>query len=257
MDPGRTRLDRYERERTFHDERFEDDRRAANRFYVIDRSAAERFFDEVRKSPPDASVLDLGCGADAPVAMRLGGEGKRVTAVDLSAVAIEQARERAHLRGLDARIDLRVMNAEALEFPDGSFDLVCGSGVLHHLDLRRGLGEVARVLNPQGRALFLEPMGHNPAINLYRRLTPSQRTVDEHPLHLDDLELAGRYFERVGADFFVLLSLLALPIPAALRPGRLVEWLDAADRRVLRRVRTLRRFAWLVLLDLRAPRSAN
>lgn len=247
--------DRYERERAFHDARFEHDDRGANRFYVIDRSAGERFFEEVFKAPPEAMVLDFGCGADAAVAMRLAEAGRRVSAFDLSPVAIEQARRRARERGLDAHIEFHVMNAEALEFPDRSFDLVCGTGVLHHLDMRSAFGEVARILKPHGRALFVEPMGHNPVVNLYRRLTPSQRTEDEHPLRMDDLELAREYFEHADADFFALSSLLALPIPHARRSRRLVEWLDTVDRRLLDRKRALRRFAWFVLVDLRGPRS--
>jgi SAM-dependent methyltransferase len=251
MAAGRAASDRYERERAFHDERFQDDHRSANRFYVIDRSASERFAREIDKAAPDAMVLDFGCGAEAAVAMRLAEAGRNVTAFDLSPVAIEQARARARERGLDARVDFHVMNAEALEFADDSFDLVCGAGVLHHLDLRAGFGEIARVLKPQGRALFVEPMGHNPVVNLYRRLTPSQRTADEHPLRVGDLELARAYFEQVDCDFFALLSLLALPFPPVRRTPRLLEWLDAADRRVLARRSALRRFAWFVLLDLR------
>jgi hypothetical protein len=100
-------------------------------------------------------------------------------------------------------------------------------------------------------------MGHNPAINLYRRLTPSQRTEDEHPLRMRDLELAREYFAHVETDFFALLSLLALPLAGARRSRRLVERQDAADRRLLGRSAALRRFAWFVLLDLRGPRSVH
>jgi SAM-dependent methyltransferase len=148
------------------------------------------------------------------------------------------------------------MNAEALELADGSFDVVYGAGVLHHLELRSGFGEIARVLKPQGRAVFVEPLGHNPAVNLYRRLTPSQRTEDEHPLRMTDISLAGEYFEHVGTEFFALLSLLALPFPRARRSPRAVDALNALDRRLLGRARALRRFAWFVLLDLRGPRAA-
>src|SRR3546814_1101008 len=74
------------------------------------------------------------------------------------------------------------MNAEAMTFPDDSFDLVFGSGIIHHLDIDRAFGEIARVLRPGGRAVFIEPLGLNPAIELYRRFTPSARTPDEHPL---------------------------------------------------------------------------
>ena len=97
-------------------------------------------------------------------------------------MAIEQAIEHARAEGLEDRLTFRVMDAEQLEFADDSFNLVCGSGVLHHLDLNRAYAEVARVLEPTGIGVFEEPLGHNPAINAYRRRTPEMRTVDEHPL---------------------------------------------------------------------------
>jgi SAM-dependent methyltransferase len=256
MQPESASGDRYARERAFHDERFEHDDRPANRFYAIDRSASKRFLDEISMTPAQAMVLEFGCGAEAAVAMRLAEAGRQVTAFDLSPVAIEKARARAHERRLDTRIEFHVMNAEALEFGDGSFDAVYGAGVLHHLDLRSAFGEIARILKPQGRAVFVEPLGHNPAVNLYRRLTPAQRTEDEHPLRMTDISLAEEYFEQVGSDFFALLSMLALPFPHARRSRRAVDALNALDRRLLGRARALRRFAWFVLLDLRRPRSA-
>jgi len=145
------------------------------------------------------------------------------------------------------------MNAEALELPDESFDLVCGQGILHHLDLQRSLTEVSRVLAPGGRALFLEPMGHNPLINLYRARTPEQRSADEHPLLAEDLDLARRHFARVDATFFHLLSLLALPFRSSSGFDDLLRKLDAGDRALFRRVPAVQRFAWMVVLELRQP----
>ena len=88
---------------------------------------------------------------------------------------------------------------EALEAidRDDSFDLVCGSGILHHLDLPAAMRELARVLRPSGRAVFMEPLGHNPAINAFRNRTPELRTPDEHPLLGKDLKLCRRYFGSV------------------------------------------------------------
>jgi SAM-dependent methyltransferase len=79
-----------------------------------------------------------------------------------------------------------VMDAESLGFDEGSFDVVVGSGILHHLALRQ-----SRVLRPDGCAVFVDPLGHNIFIRLYRKLTPSMRTADEHPL-LDQGNSTGR-----------------------------------------------------------------
>src|SRR5579884_622371 len=58
-----------------------------------------------------------------------------------------------------ARLNLQVRtaraDAESLPFPDGSFDLVLGHAVLHHLpDLDRAFAEFHRVLAPGGRIAF-------------------------------------------------------------------------------------------------------
>jgi hypothetical protein len=77
-------------------------------------------------------------------------------------------------------------------------------------------------------------MGHNPAINAYRKRTPQMRTVDEHRLLMSDLALAGRYFDGVGTRFFALCALAAIPLRK--RPGfeRIVSGLDGLDHILFR-----------------------
>jgi len=249
--------DRYERERAFHDDRFSKDERAADRFYgTIDRAAGEAFYRRLSALEAPADVLDYGCGAGAYAAIHLAQHGHRVVAVDLSQVAITQARARAKELGIADRIDFHVGNAEALDLPDNAFDLVAGTGVLHHLDLEAAYLEIARILRPGAGAIFSEPMGHNPVINLYRNRTPDQRTPDEHPLVMNDFELARRYFARVEPQFFTLTSLFIMPFASARSNKRLIDRLDAVDSVLFRRVPALRRHAWRVVLRLGSPHAA-
>ncbi len=90
------------------------------------------------------------------------------------------------------------MDAEQLTFPDQTFDLIVCNGVLHHLDLRYAYPELARVLKPGGRILCLEALGYNPAIQLYRKLTPHLRTAweAEHILTMRQVKEAGLFFRR-------------------------------------------------------------
>jgi SAM-dependent methyltransferase len=146
------------------------------------------------------------------------------------------------------------MNAEALEVPDDSFDVVCGSGVLHHLDLAESFPEVARVLHGDGMAMFIEPLGHNPLINAYRRRTPEMRTPDEHPLRVDDLRLASHWFDRVDVDYFNLFTLASVPLRRWSFQPALQRRLHDLDQVLFERLPRLRRHAWVAVLRLSAPR---
>jgi ubiquinone/menaquinone biosynthesis C-methylase UbiE len=98
------------------------------------------------------SVLDVATGRGAvliPVAEQVGSAG-RVVGIDLAKAMIEAARHDMSARGLQA--ELRVMDAERLEFDDASFDRVlCGFGLMFFPHLQTALAEMRRVLKPGGR----------------------------------------------------------------------------------------------------------
>jgi ubiquinone/menaquinone biosynthesis C-methylase UbiE len=95
----------------------------------------------------DRELLDLGCGTGR-VAALAARRGARVTAVDLSPAMVERAGALPELAG--AR--LAVMDAQALEFPDASFDLVVASfSVMFCPRPDSALAEARRVLRPGGR----------------------------------------------------------------------------------------------------------
>lgn len=243
--------ERYEREREFHNqatERWE----AVQGFYDVASSARRRYKEVVLATAGDGSrVLEYGCG-EGGYAFDLAAGGALVTGIDISEVRIEHARARAEdLAGLS----FEVMNAERLEFPDGTFDLICGAAILHHLDLDLALAEVARTLKHEGKAIFLEPLGHNPFINLYRKLTPRYRTPDEHPLLMRDVRLMKRYFGLVRAEYFHLTVLLAAPLSGSAGRRKVASALERLDRALIRTTPVIRRYAWLVVLSLEEPRQ--
>jgi ubiquinone/menaquinone biosynthesis C-methylase UbiE len=242
--------ERYESEREFHNRAFSEDvRSSVGKFYSVIRSSRAFYERFLAERAPGARALEYGCGPGS-YAFFLARQGAQVTGIDISETAIEQARAQARDEQLE--IEFRVMNAERLEFPDDSFDLICGTGVVHHLDLRAAFAELARTMKPAGAAAFVEPLGHNPLINLYRSRTPGLRTQDEHPLLLRDLDLARSYFRVVEPHFFHLASLAAVPFREQRWFGRLLGTLDAADR-ALFRLPPLRRFAWQVVIVLSDP----
>lgn len=103
------------------------------------------------------NVLDLASGTGEPsisLAMRVGPQG-HVTALDLSPELLKVAEQRAQARGL-TNFSTQQADAQALPFPDQSFDLVTSRfGVMFFAQPKKALREVHRVLRPRARACFL------------------------------------------------------------------------------------------------------
>lgn len=244
---------KQQRERAYHNQAFaEGTREAVGTYYTfIDNST--RWFEQILAANcRNRSVLEYGCGPGRE-AFKLDAQGAKVTGIDISDVAIAQGTQRARLEERD--ICFRVMDAERLDFPDDSFDLICGVAILHHLDLRRAFSELARTIKPHGLAVFLEPLGHNPLVNLYRRATPHLRTIDEHPLLIEDFQTARLFFERVDLTFFNLQTLLVLPFRQLPGSKRAFRFLDSADRALFRFLPFTTRYAWQVVMSLSSPRK--
>src|SRR6266496_6550302 len=98
-------------------------------------------------------VLEIGIGTGRNLSHYR--DDVRLTGVELSPAMLELARARA--RELGRQVDLRVGDAQALEFPDESFDTVVSTLTLCTIpDDRVAVAEVRRVLRPDGRFLLLE-----------------------------------------------------------------------------------------------------
>ena len=72
-----TETARYARERAFHDGRYANDDRAANRFYEIDASSIAHYLARLERFAPDGRVLEYGCGDGADTAVHLARAGAR------------------------------------------------------------------------------------------------------------------------------------------------------------------------------------
>ena len=165
---------RREREREFHNKPVDDRWRKVEKFYDLTESSHALYHSLLLERCQGKRVLEYGCG-EGSSAFLLAEQGAAVTGIDISDVRIEHAREQA-AELEDPSMSFEVMDAEALAFRDSSFELICGTSIIHHLDLARAFSELRRVLTADGVGIFLEPLGHNPLINLYRARTPELRT---------------------------------------------------------------------------------
>jgi len=98
-------------------------------------------------------ILEIGCGIGIDL-IRFAKGGSHITGVDLAQQSIQLAKKNFELHGLKA--DLRLMNGEALEFADNSFDMVYAHGVLQYTaDANKMAKEMHRVLKPGGEAIAM------------------------------------------------------------------------------------------------------
>jgi len=185
-------------------------------------------------------VLEYGCGG-GDFAFWLLSQGASVVGIDVSEFNIKRCQEKANIQNFDAgRCSFMVMDAHHLTFPDNSFDLVVGNGIIHHLELSLAMQEVARVLKPGSKALFQEPLGDNPLLRLYRKIA-GIHTVDERPLIRADIEylktdwkVRAKYSGLVTLPFALLTSIILRPYPNnwLLRSATVLEeWLN--DKHIL------------------------
>lgn len=99
-----------------------------------------------------STILDVGCGIGGP-AIVLAGDlaAQRVVGIDVEPQLLERARGHVVKADLGARVELRVVEAGPLAFPDASFDLVFSKDALVHVEDKAGFfREALRVLKPGG-----------------------------------------------------------------------------------------------------------
>ena len=196
-------------------------------------------------------LLETGCGTGSRFKKYLDMHA-RFTGIDISPRGIQKAKERTTDSGYLA--DYFVMNAEQTDFPDNSFDIVVGSGIIHHLEISKAYRELNRILKSNGHAVFIEPLRHNPIINLYRRPTPRMRTEDEHPLKIKDIKLMEDYFHKIDIEYSSFLTLLAVPFRDKGIFDSVYSILKKLDQ-LLFVIPFFRKFAWTALIHVNSPKK--
>jgi ubiquinone/menaquinone biosynthesis C-methylase UbiE len=122
-------------------------------------------------------VLEIGCGRGVGIEILFERFGAgHVTAIDMDPRMVEHARGRLARFG-EERLHLAVGVAEAIHFPDASFDAIFDFGIIHHVPTwQTAISEVARVLKPGGLFFFEEVSRKGLERWLYRKLFEHPRT---------------------------------------------------------------------------------
>ena len=248
--------ERLQLERIYHES--EDQARSANSLIRGVYASgvfveAETFHLEALGDIQGAHVLDYGCGGGWSTA-KLRALGACVTGFDISRTRLAEAQGHLFRSRNEHSANLLQCSAEQLPFPDAAFDSVYGMQILHHLDLSLAIPEIVRVLRPGAKAVFLEPLIHNPLLEGYRRLTPRLRSPTERALSMNDLRAIGSHFRRWEHQEFCLLAVLPALMEAltSKRPAltKLQLWLQKVDRKLVDRIPFIGRYYWETVIIL-------
>jgi ubiquinone/menaquinone biosynthesis C-methylase UbiE len=121
---------------------------------AAERAAWDRILHLVVGGRGTLDALDVGCGTGF-LSLELAGRGHRLTGVDFAPQMLAEAQRKAAAQGLAVRFEEG--DAEQLQFPAGSFDLVMTRHVLWTLPHpEQAIDEWIRVLRPGGRLAVMD-----------------------------------------------------------------------------------------------------
>lgn len=151
---------------------------------------------------PGEKILEVGVGTG--LSLPLYPSYVQVTGIDISPEMLKRAHARKGRLGLDNVVELRVMDAECMEFPDNTFDKVAATyvaSVVPHPE--RLVDELRRVCKPEGELFILNHFqSTNPMLAAIERLlTPLSRLLGFHP----DLCLDS-FIKETGLDVIDVTS---------------------------------------------------
>jgi len=243
-------------EANFHDSLISQKARRERDFYTYESmqdiiKTQNEFLGDIKGK----KVLDYGCGTGW-LTIELLSKGAVVSSIDISPKSIEETIKKVNDFNFQNH-SAHIMDCEDLKFPDESFDVICGNGILHHLNLDYALNEINRVLKKGGHAVFYEPLGKNPAVNLYRLLTPNSRTKNEHPLGKKDLIKITQTFSDYSFYYFGLFdcfSKIFCVLNLKKTQHALSRFLKKLDRKILggetKKISFINTLSWIVVMKL-------
>jgi len=193
-------------------------------------------------------VLEVGCGAGAFSRALLALTPElRLLGCDISPASLELARQRC-----SEFVRAEFVEADALDLPfeAGSFDVVVGNSILHHLPARSTLQQCLEVLRPGGVLWLSEPNMLNPQIAVEKNVRfigrLLQNTADETAFFRWSI---ARVLRRLGFDD---VSVAPFDFLHPLVPAPLVEVAERVGR-ICERLPVVREIAGSLVIRASAP----
>ena len=135
--------------------------------------------------PPQATVLDIGCGTGRPTLVLARTLRARVTAIDIHQPYLDELERAAAQAGLSELIQTRCLSMDALDYAPGSIDLIWSEGAIFVLGVEEALRQWKPLLRPGGCLAFTditwlcaEPPEE--AIAFFQEVYPAIATLEEN-----------------------------------------------------------------------------
>lgn len=162
----------------------------------------QRVFKElVEANLSNTAVLEIGCGNGWNCKQVLDHGAAQVHGIDIAESKLNQALENFN----DPRLTFSLQDIH--EPMEGSYDLIIGRAVLHHVDYQRVLRQLYdNNLNSGGKMFFIEPMSEGLLTKVYWKLSPHMHTPDERPFYARDIRWLEQAFPGFGLVPFGYLS---------------------------------------------------
>ena len=244
-------IKRHRSEIEFHEKKYKSQKQT-----IYDCGFTDLIFRDMMNMVGDLNgkiVLDFGCGTGWLTKILLE-KGAKVYAFDISPEAVKLTIQEAKSINKEGMLTAQIMPAESLIYPDNHFDLVVGIAILHHLDVRMAAEEIHRVLKPGGNSFFMEPLNNNPLINIYRKLTPDIRSVDEKPFSEADFLILNDVFKKIHHKEYYFLTLGALFWYYCIYNYKLMtsfrDFFFHIDKILLRKFNVLNKFCWYSIIQM-------
>lgn len=203
------------------------------------------FNNRIAEISNDSLILDMACGYGRESIIAAKNNAKLVVGIDLSWNSVDEANKLAKNNDLQ-NVIFSVADCEKLYFEDNTFDYVICARMLHHVKFEETIKEAHRVLKENGRIICIEALGINPLLNIYRKITPSQRTHWEasNILTFKHIKIAKKYFKIGPIRFWHILS------PLAKFSKYILPIANFFDKYLLTKIPFFNRLSWIFTFEL-------
>lgn len=191
------------------------------------------FYEEILKKyiNSNTTVMDLCCG-DGIHSINLGYLSNHVTATDIAENSIEIAKLRAKALNINS-IQFLKGDAEDIQFPDNSFDVVTIVGSISYVELEKFTAEVLRILKPGGIFIALDSFNHNFIYRFNRYLhylkgNRSISTLNRMPSEKTLTYFAGQFksIEKHYFGIFTFIGPLLSRFFSGIKTNKVIDYMD-------------------------------